>query len=68
MIEIVNAKINIGLQIVRRRSDGYHDLQTIFYPVGRFAGLPENPEAFSDIPEIISCPTDSEVNFVFSGS
>ena len=23
----VNAKINIGLQIVRKRPDGYHDLQ-----------------------------------------
>ncbi|MBQ1698654.1 MAG: 4-(cytidine 5'-diphospho)-2-C-methyl-D-erythritol kinase [Bacteroidales bacterium] len=28
-----NAKINIGLNIVRRREDGYHDIETIFYPV-----------------------------------
>lgn len=28
-----NCKINIGLRIVRRRKDGYHDLETIFYPV-----------------------------------
>jgi len=28
-----NAKINIGLDIVRRRSDGYHDIRTIFYPI-----------------------------------
>lgn len=53
MIEFVNAKINIGLQIVRRREDGYHDLQTVFYPVGRYAGLPDNPEPFCDILEII---------------
>ena len=28
-----NCKINIGLRIVRKREDGYHDLETIFYPV-----------------------------------
>ena len=27
------AKINLGLNVVRRRSDGYHDLETVFYPV-----------------------------------
>ncbi|UCH64598.1 MAG: 4-(cytidine 5'-diphospho)-2-C-methyl-D-erythritol kinase [Ignavibacterium sp.] len=27
------AKINIGLKIIRKREDGYHDLQTIFYPL-----------------------------------
>ena len=28
-----NCKINIGLHVVRKRADGYHDLETIFYPV-----------------------------------
>ncbi len=28
-----NAKINIGLNIVKKREDGYHNLETIFYPV-----------------------------------
>lgn len=28
------SKINIGLNIIRKRDDGYHDLQTIFVPVG----------------------------------
>lgn len=27
------AKINIGLNVVRKRVDGYHDLETIFYPL-----------------------------------
>ena len=27
------AKINLGLNIVRKRADGYHDLETVFYPV-----------------------------------
>ena len=26
-------KINLGLLITERRSDGYHNLQTVFYPV-----------------------------------
>ena len=26
-------KINLGLNVVERRTDGYHNLQTIFYPV-----------------------------------
>ncbi|HUS86098.1 MAG TPA: 4-(cytidine 5'-diphospho)-2-C-methyl-D-erythritol kinase [Bacteroidales bacterium] len=28
-----NAKINIGLKIISRREDGFHDIETIFYPV-----------------------------------
>jgi 4-diphosphocytidyl-2-C-methyl-D-erythritol kinase len=28
-----NCKINIGLRIVRKREDGYHDIETIFYPI-----------------------------------
>ena len=33
MILFPNAKINIGLNITERRSDGYHNLETIFYPI-----------------------------------
>lgn len=33
MIVFPNAKINIGLNITARRHDGYHDLETVFYPV-----------------------------------
>ena len=33
MILLPNCKINIGLHILRRREDGYHDLETIFYPI-----------------------------------
>lgn len=33
MILFPRAKINIGLHITEKRSDGYHNLQTIFYPV-----------------------------------
>lgn len=34
MILFPNAKINIGLFVTRRREDGFHDLETVFYPVG----------------------------------
>lgn len=34
MITFPNAKINLGLNIVEKRADGYHNLETIFYPVG----------------------------------
>lgn len=27
------AKINIGLDIIRKRDDGYHDIETVFYPI-----------------------------------
>ncbi|MEG0011657.1 MAG: 4-(cytidine 5'-diphospho)-2-C-methyl-D-erythritol kinase [Muribaculaceae bacterium] len=33
MIRFPNAKINLGLNIVRRRDDGYHDIETVFYPI-----------------------------------
>lgn len=33
MILFPNAKINIGLYITSRRSDGYHNLDTLFYPL-----------------------------------
>ncbi|TZF85011.1 4-(cytidine 5'-diphospho)-2-C-methyl-D-erythritol kinase [Pedobacter sp. BS3] len=33
MLTFPNAKINIGLNVVNRRADGYHNLQTVFYPV-----------------------------------
>lgn len=34
MIEFPNAKINIGLNITERRPDGFHNLETVFCPVG----------------------------------
>lgn len=75
MIRFVNAKLNYGLNIVCRRPDGYHDLETIFLPVGLFNGTPENPEPFCDILEIVevdSLPADNEnvidgFSFEFAG-
>jgi len=33
MLLYPNAKINLGLHVVRKRPDGYHDIETLFYPV-----------------------------------
>lgn len=55
MIVFPNAKINIGLNILSRRNDGYHELETAFYPIGLKDGL-----------EFVENGT-SEINFSCSG-
>lgn len=52
MITFPNAKINLGLRITEKRPDGFHTLQSCFYPVG-----------WSDVLEVI--PSD---RFDFSSS
>lgn len=39
MICFPNAKINLGLNIVSQRNDGFHNLETIFYPINLKDGL-----------------------------
>ncbi|MHB8260524.1 MAG: 4-(cytidine 5'-diphospho)-2-C-methyl-D-erythritol kinase [Bacteroidia bacterium] len=33
MIYFPNAKINLGLNITEKRSDGFHNIETVFYPI-----------------------------------
>ena len=33
MIDFPHAKLNLGLYVIAKRPDGFHDLQTIFYPL-----------------------------------
>ena len=28
-----NCKVNVGLRVKRKRDDGYHEIETLFYPV-----------------------------------
>lgn len=50
MIYYPNAKINIGLNVVNRRADGYHNLETVFYPINLQDAI-ELQMLDSDIPE-----------------
>lgn len=43
-------KINLGLYVIRRREDGYHDLETVFYPVPLHDNLSVAPLRMSDAP------------------
>src|ERR1051326_7482233 len=33
MITFPNCKINLGLRVLEKRADGFHNIETIFYPV-----------------------------------
>jgi len=41
MIVYPNAKINIGLNVLEKRADGYHELSSVFYPVKDFCDILE---------------------------
>lgn len=66
MIQFIPAKINIGLNIVEKRPDGYHNLETVFYPIGRFNGTPEVTYPFCDILEITPSSGENH-SFAFTG-
>lgn len=54
MITFPIAKINIGLNVVERRPDGYHNLQTVFYPVPIKDALEVTPMA-EGFPSDVDC-------------
>ena len=56
MIAFPHCKINLGLSIIAKRADGYHELETIFYPV-----------PLKDMVEIVQ-GNNSEIDVEFSHS
>ncbi len=59
------AKINLGLNVVERRPDGYHNLETVFYPVQLKDALEVHPMG-NDFPSTVDC--DLKVtNTILSG-
>ena len=55
MVVFPNCKINLGLQILAKRNDGFHNIETVFYPI-----------QLKDALEII--PSDSTEQVIFSSS
>ena len=55
MLTFPNAKINIGLNIIEKRADGFHNIESVFYPV-----------EWCDVLEIIPSQ-EKEVKFQSSG-
>ena len=66
MLLYPNCKINLGLRIIRKREDGYHDLETIFVPVyGLHDELEVNPsDSFSFTQEGIAVDCKAEDNLL----
>ncbi|MBO7128704.1 MAG: 4-(cytidine 5'-diphospho)-2-C-methyl-D-erythritol kinase [Prevotella sp.] len=54
MITFPIAKINLGLNVVEKRPDGYHNLETVFYPVG-IKDVLEVYEMDKDFPSTTDC-------------
>jgi len=53
VIVFPNCKINLGLNIIRKREDGYHDVETVFYPI-----------QINDVLEIIKSETKDSIEGV----
>ena len=54
MIAYPCCKINLGLNIVNKRKDGYHNLETIFYPVPLHDVIEIN-KMHEDFPSMLNC-------------
>lgn len=58
-----NCKINIGLNVVSKRRDGYHDIESVFYPIPFCDELEINPaDGFSFSQNGIPLDCDNEKN------
>ena len=66
MLLYPNCKINLGLRVVRKREDGYHDLETIFVPIyGLYDELEvERAQSIDFRQEGISVDCDPEENLI----
>jgi len=67
MVVFPGCKINMGINILNKRLDGYHHLQTIFYPVGikdalEIIVVPDQPTAVVFSSSGIAIPGDSNQN------
>lgn len=56
MLVFPNAKINIGLNITEKRADGFHNIESVFYPIG-----------LSDALEAVKDESGEGISFASSG-
>lgn len=56
MVTFPNCKINLGLNILQKRNDGFHDLETVFYPI-----------QIKDVLEIITTSNTLDIQFSATG-
>lgn len=65
MLLYPNCKINIGLRVISRRQDGYHNLETIFYPVAGLSDIlevtPSEQFSFSQSGLVVDCADDDNL-------
>ncbi len=57
MVVFPNAKINLGLLVTEKRPDGFHNIETVFFPV----------TGFSDVLEVLENKDSKEDSFSSSG-
>ncbi len=57
MVCFPNAKINIGLNVLAKRDDGYHDIESLFYPV-----------SWCDTLEVMRAEGDGEIKLSLLGN
>lgn len=63
MVSFPHCKINLGLHVTRKRADGFHDIETCFYPVPWWDVLEVIPsQTFQFVSTGISIPGDPENN------
>ncbi|MFY9465640.1 MAG: 4-(cytidine 5'-diphospho)-2-C-methyl-D-erythritol kinase [Sediminibacterium sp.] len=57
MVVFPNCKINLGLHITGKRADGYHELETVFYPV-----------QLKDVLEVVHATAGEQAHITFTSS
>lgn len=63
MIVFPCAKINLGLNVVSKRPDGYHNLESVFYPIPLYDALEVN-QMSDEFPSDVNCDLKVTGNYV----
>ncbi|TKG94788.1 4-(cytidine 5'-diphospho)-2-C-methyl-D-erythritol kinase [Puteibacter caeruleilacunae] len=66
MITYPNAKLNLGLNVVEKRNDGFHNIETIFLPIGlsdaiEFVESEDEKVEFSNSGILVDCSAEQNL-------